>query len=100
MSDLLPPILLSLAAGFLLGTAYFVSLWRSVRALSRSESRWRSFAAAGVLRLGGILGVIAAFLLLGADPIFILAGSVGFLAARLAATRLVFTSSVPERGED
>lgn len=88
MTGLSSMIVLSLIVGFLIGAIYFVSLWRSVQALTRSDSRWRAFAAGGLLRLLMVLGVLAALFGLGVDPLLVLSGGVGFLFARLAATAL------------
>ncbi len=71
-------------AGF--GAAYFAVLWLSVRRLTLGGSAG-GFAAGVLLRFGLVLAMLALVLTLAPDLPGLLAAGVGFLAARIAATR-------------
>lgn len=75
-------------AGLCLGTVYFAVLWASVRRLVAGAPVW-SHMALVLLRLALVLGAIAGALALGFPVSHLAVAVLGFLAARLAATRLV-----------
>ncbi len=75
-------------AGLCLGTIYFAVLWASVRRLVAGASVWSHMALA-LARLAFVLGAIAGALALGLPLAQLAFAGLGFLAARLAATRLV-----------
>lgn len=99
MTGLATAIAISFVTGFVLGAAYFTSLWFFVLALTRRQARWRTFAVGGIVRLAAALVVLAALLGLGADPALIPVGAVGFLAARFAATGWARMSGSAGTGE-
>jgi F1F0 ATPase subunit 2 len=72
--------------GLLLGATYMGALWGSVRRLGRSEHPLRDLLAGAALRIG----VLTAALLLVMDgrPERLAGAMLGFLLARLVATRL------------
>jgi hypothetical protein len=72
--------------GFILGAAYFTSLWRSVRTLAGAQQGVRYLALGALCRLAALTGIVGALLWLGLEPLLMLIGCAGFLAARMAAT--------------
>ena len=88
MTDMILPAGIAVIAGFTVGYVYFRALWWSVRRLTRKAAPhgrpWRAFALSGVLRLGGLLAFLGAFLWWGVAPAYLLAGGFGFLGARCA----------------
>lgn len=78
---------LALGAGLLLGTAFFVGLWWTVRQAVSSRWVFLWFLGSMLLRTG--LVVFGLYLVCGADWKRWLAGLLGFVIARLAATRLL-----------
>lgn len=87
-------LLAGLAAGFLVGTAYFAALWASTRALARS-GRMRGLLLGAGLRLAALLFAFGLALQAGVAPAILAAAMAGFLLARLGATRL----ARPQRAE-
>lgn len=75
-------------AGLCLGTVYFAVLWTSVRRLAAGATIW-SHMVLTLVRLGLALGAIAGALALGLPLSQLAFAGLGFLAARLAATRIV-----------
>ena len=80
-------ILAGFICGLLAGAVYFASLWRTTRTVTQTGQLQGALMGAA-LRLGAVLGLLGLALWLGAPALAILAGLVGFIAARLAATRL------------
>jgi F1F0 ATPase subunit 2 len=76
----------SLAAGMLLGTFFFGGLWWTVKkgVSSRRPALW--FFGSMLLRTGIVL--LGFYFILGNDWKRLLAGLLGFIAARLVLTRL------------
>jgi F1F0 ATPase subunit 2 len=74
------------AAGMLLGTLFFGGLWWTVKkgVLSRRPALW--FVGSLLLRTGIV--VLGFYFILGDDWKRLLAGLLGFIAARLVVTRL------------
>lgn len=81
------PLALSFLAGLGFGALYFAALWGSVRRFTAGGSG-AGFALAAMLRLGVAAAALAALFALGRPLPEIAAAGAGFLAARLAATRL------------
>jgi hypothetical protein len=75
-------------AGLCLGTVYFAVLWAAVRRLVTGAPVW-SHVVLALVRLALVLGPIAGALALGLPLLQLAFAGLGFLAARLAATRLV-----------
>ena len=82
----LPLLLLVLASGFLLGLAFFASLWFTVRRLPRSANPIPLLLLSGVLRLAGTL--VAMGLLAAGDWQRLLVALLGFVLARILLVRL------------
>ena len=81
------PVALALGLGLLAGGLYFAALWISVRRLT-GDGGWRGFALAMALRLLAILGALGALAWAGAGAAELLAAGIGFVIARVAATRI------------
>jgi hypothetical protein len=86
MTEHLVPAALALLAGFAAGLAYFAWLWRSVRGLEGQGAG--RLALGSLLRAGALAALVAAALLAGLRPVLLLPAGLGFLAARMLATRL------------
>lgn len=82
------PALLALAfaGGFAAGLAYFALLWRAVRRLTGGGG-WGAFALSAALRGGVLIAALAALAWSGAGAAALALAGLGFIAARLAATR-------------
>lgn len=81
-------ILIAVLAGAAIGALYMSLLRAGTRALAGSHPL-RDFVALAVLRGGLVLGALAGLAALGADaPVFI-GALAGFVAARVAVTRMV-----------
>jgi hypothetical protein len=80
-------VLLGLAAGLATGLAYFVALWRAAQGLAEGGGAAR-LAGGMLLRVTAVAGLVAGALAADAPPLAVMAGAAGFLAARIAATRL------------
>lgn len=91
MSEILSPLLaLALGAGALLGAVFFGGLWLTVRRGLGSPHPGIWFMASMLLRTGIVVTGFYFLLGLPADGWkILLAGLLGFLLARLAATRLL-----------
>jgi hypothetical protein len=89
MTGLLAAALAAAIIGFLSGAIYFAWLWRSVASLAACRQAPMTFAAGAVLRLGSLALAVGALLWLGLEPLFLLVGGIGFLAARAAATAVL-----------
>jgi F1F0 ATPase subunit 2 len=84
-----PLFLLAAAlAGALLGAAYMAILWIAVRRLPEERGGASFFLAMAAVRAALVLGALAGAGALGVPASGILAALLGFVAARLAATRL------------
>jgi F1F0 ATPase subunit 2 len=81
------PLGLAFLAGFSLGALHFAALWVSVRRLTAGGSV-AGFALGALLRLGLAAAALAALFALGRPLSEIAAAGVGYLASRVAATRL------------
>ncbi len=79
-------IMITAVVGFLVGLTYFTSLWRSVSSLAHAERTPAGFVLAAVLRLATLAALIGALLWLEIAPMLLLAGGLGFFAARLVMT--------------
>lgn len=83
-----PNALLGLAAGLLVGAAYFAGLWWTVRKVTRVQrpAPWLlgSFVARSLLALAAFALVLRL-----ASPFALLAALIGFMAARWLATRFL-----------
>jgi F1F0 ATPase subunit 2 len=87
-------LVLGLVTGLILGAAHFGALWWTVRRLPRRRrpGLWLTLSA-----IGRFAAVLAGFVALAkAHPLALLAALIGFLLARLAATRRV--GGVPPSG--
>lgn len=73
--------------GIALGAAYMALLALAVRRLLHRQATGQ-FIALALLRAGLVMGGLGLAILLGAGAIGLLSGLAGFIAARLAATRL------------
>lgn len=82
------PLLASLVMGLAVGTVYFLVLWRSVNHLMHGGNGW-GFAAGLGLRLALLFGGFGLLIWTGAAPMTILPAGLGFIFARLVATRIV-----------
>jgi F1F0 ATPase subunit 2 len=82
------PLALAALAGAAIGAVHFALLWRSVGRLMRADTHPAQFAVLSLLRLLALAGIVGGLAALGADAAELLAGTLGFLAVRLAATRL------------
>jgi F1F0 ATPase subunit 2 len=91
MSEILSPLLaLALGAGVLLGAVFFGGLWLTVRRGLASSRPGIWFMGSMLLRTGIVVTGFYFLLRLPADGWkILLAGLLGFLLARLAATRLL-----------
>ena len=87
------PLLFAFVSGGCLGALYFVVLWASVRRLTAGGSAF-AFAILAISRLAIALLVIAVVVGARLPAAELLAGCMGFLASRIAATR---TGSVIKR---
>jgi F1F0 ATPase subunit 2 len=79
-------IILCFVAGLLGGAVYFGAMWRSVQRLAGEEST-RSFFIGAFIRLSLLVLGFALLLWAGLGAIEVLAAMLGFLAARMIATR-------------
>lgn len=83
---------MALVAGVLGGAAfaglYLGLLWLAVRRLPEERGGVAAFLLLGLARAGLLLGALAAAMMLGASALSLIAALAGFLAVRLAATRL------------
>lgn len=75
------------AAGAALGGFFFAGLWWTVRGATRAAHPAVWFGASALIRLLVVSGGFP--LLVGADPMRLLLGLLGFLAMRIAAVRIV-----------
>jgi F1F0 ATPase subunit 2 len=82
----LSPLAIAFLAGLGLGALYFAALWASVRRLAGGAPTW-AFALSALLRLGLVLGAVAGAQAMGIAPVQLVCAFLGFLTARLAATR-------------
>lgn len=73
--------------GAILGAAYLALLWVAVRRLPQERSGVSLFVALALARAAMVLGALAAAAALDVQASGLLAALLGFLAARLAATR-------------
>lgn len=87
MTDPWLALALGLVAGLMLGAAHFGALWWTVRRLPllRRPGRWLALGAVG--RFAAVLAGFVA--LVRVHPLALLAALIGFLLARLAATRWI-----------
>ena len=94
----LDPIPLSLAflAGAALGAGYMAALWFSVRELAQARHPLAGLLGGAALRIGVLLGLF--YLVMDGDAARLLAGLVGFVVVRTAATRWVRRRAVFEPG--
>lgn len=97
MSGALASLALGFAGGAAVGALHLALLWAGTRALPgrRGGARFLALAAA---RAGLVIGAAAGALALGAGAGALLAGLLGFLAARLAATRAARPRPRPHDG--
>jgi F1F0 ATPase subunit 2 len=79
-------LLWAAAGGMAAGAVYFALLWVSVRAFAGGGG-WGAFAAGALLRALLLLAALYALFAAGAHAAVIGAAALGFLAARLIATR-------------
>ncbi|MCF3974680.1 N-ATPase subunit AtpR [Paracoccus salsus] len=77
------------AVGGALGAVYLGLLWMAVRSLPQDRRGMLTFVALGVARMALLIGALAAAAALGLRVEGIAAAVIGFVAARIAATRLV-----------
>jgi F1F0 ATPase subunit 2 len=87
----------SALAGAAVGAAYMALLWLAVRGLPRTRGGVARFLALTLARAGLILGALGLALALEVPASGLLAALAGFVAVRLAATRL---SRAPTTGGD
>lgn len=80
-------LVLSPVAGFLVGSLYLAWLWHDVRGLVSSDSPRRRFASGIAARFLVLSALLGGLLVAGAGAGPLVLGMVGFLAARIAATR-------------
>lgn len=85
MTDAWLVLTLGLVAGTLLGAAYFGALWWTVRRLLRVRRPGRWLALSAAVRFAAVLAGFVALVRI--HPLALLGALVGFLLARLAATR-------------
>lgn len=98
MTDPWLALTVGLASGALLGAGYFAALWWTVRQLPRRRrpGRWLALSA-----LGRGAALLAGFVALArAHPLALLAALVGFLLARLVATRMLGPADRTASGPD
>ena len=81
-------LLAAALCGAALGALYMALLWLAVRRLGRAQGGVPAFVGLAVARAALILGALAAAAALGLSAAVILAALLGFVAMRLAATRL------------
>jgi F1F0 ATPase subunit 2 len=89
---------LGLVTGLILGAAHFGALWWTVRRLPRRRrpGLWLTLSA-----IGRFAAVLAGFVALArTHPLALLAALIGFLMARLAATRWIGTVPGPGSPRD
>ena len=74
--------------GAVLGALYLAMLWTGTRSLA---CHWpvRDFLLSALARAGLVLGALAVWALYTPDPGVLVAGLLGFVAVRLAATRAI-----------
>ena len=87
MTDVRLALALGLASGLVLGAAHFGALWWTLRRLPRLRRPGLWLAVSAVGRFAAVLAGFVA--LVRTHPLALLAALVGFLLARLAATRWV-----------
>ena len=80
-------LILAFVIGAALGAAYFALLWTWVRHFTGGAQPWL-LAVGGVLRVALVLAAIGAFAVSGRPLGELAAAALGFILARLAATRL------------
>lgn len=88
MSSPALPLLIGFVAGATAGLVYFSALWHSVRGLI-TEGSLRKLVLGAVVRLGMVLGALWLALAAGFSGPTALMAIPGFVAARLAVTRLI-----------
>ena len=85
--------IVAMVAGFSVGVLYFWSLWAAVRRRTAGGSG-QAFVLSAIVRLTVIGGAVVWGLRTAPDPATLAAVAVGFLIARLGATRL----AAPRKG--
>lgn len=81
-------LLVSFAAGGLLGLVVFVGLWHTVRGLDRARRPALRILGSQALRLGLVLGVFYLIVTYGGWP-HVLAALLGFIALRIVVVRRI-----------
>lgn len=92
MSSTALPLLTGFVAGATAGLVYFSALWLAVRGLT-TEGSLRKLVLGAVLRLGMVLGALWLALAAGVSGPTALMAVLGFVAVRLAATRLISSTT-------
>ena len=82
-------LLAAALAGAGLGGLYLGLLWGAVRRLTRDRGGVAAFVALGFARAALLLGALAAAAVLGVPAAGLVAALLGFVAVRLAATRVL-----------
>jgi F1F0 ATPase subunit 2 len=76
-------------AGAVVGGLYLALLWAAVRRLAQGRAGMSAFVGLRLARAGLVLGALAAAAMLGVPAEGFVAALAGFVAVRVAATRLL-----------
>ncbi len=87
-------IIFAFFCGALAGGIYFYGLWQSTKSFVQNRSSGLAFIVSGIFRLVVFLGVVGFSLSMGIGFVNISMALLGFLLARIAATRWARRSAI------